>query len=203
MNRKTLRLVQLSTLAAITLILGLTPLGLIPIPFLGFEITILQIPTIVAAVMLGPVSGLIMGLVFGGVSFLKAPTAIGLGQAIYAYNIFYAAVVCIVPRALMGLLCGYLSTLLKKLKVNNIVTYSISGLLGSLMNTVFFLSLVYLLCNKFLSEAFSDFLSTAGQTLGVYFIFGIGMVNGVAEAVISVILVAAICKVLERYTVTD
>lgn len=56
-------------LGAVALVLGYTPLGLIPLP--GVNATTLHIPAIVAGILAGPIVGAFVGAIFGMVSFLR------------------------------------------------------------------------------------------------------------------------------------
>ena len=74
MNQETKRtklsvhdLVQLSVLIAIMLLLELTGLGMIKTA--GLEITIMLVPVIVGAIVMGPAAGALLGGVFGLISF--------------------------------------------------------------------------------------------------------------------------------------
>ena len=60
-------LVRISVLVAIMLLLEITGLGMIKTA--GLEITILMVPVIVGAIVMGPASGAILGGVFGCISF--------------------------------------------------------------------------------------------------------------------------------------
>ena len=60
-------LVRISVLVAIMLLLEVTGLGMIKMP--GLEITLLMVPVIVGAIVMGPASGAILGGVFGCISF--------------------------------------------------------------------------------------------------------------------------------------
>ncbi|NLM96145.1 MAG: ECF transporter S component [Halanaerobiaceae bacterium] len=56
-------LVLLGVMLAITIIMDSTPLGAIPLG--SISATIMHIPTIITAVILGPAAGFIMGTSFG------------------------------------------------------------------------------------------------------------------------------------------
>ena len=58
-------------LAAITLLLALTPVGFIPVPTPAGSATIAHIPAIIAGILEGPLVGLIVSLSFGVASFLS------------------------------------------------------------------------------------------------------------------------------------
>lgn len=60
-------------LAAVTLVLGLTNIGIIPIP--PANVTTMHIPVIIGAILCGPKVGLFLGAVFGLTSVWKAFTA--------------------------------------------------------------------------------------------------------------------------------
>ena len=66
---KYLNFVLLALFAAITVLLGLTPLGYIPLPFI--KLTIIHIPVILGAILLGPKYGAALGFLFGLTSLLN------------------------------------------------------------------------------------------------------------------------------------
>ena len=55
---------------AICVVLGVTGLGLIPVPNLSGYATIMHVPVIIAAVLEGPVVGAFTGLIMGIYSFI-------------------------------------------------------------------------------------------------------------------------------------
>src|SRR5690554_2691066 len=78
-------------LSAIAIVLGLTPLGLIPVPTLAGRATIMHIPVIVGAILEGPIVGMFVGLIFGMISFLTT-----------ASPLLKNPIVAIIPRILIG-----------------------------------------------------------------------------------------------------
>ena len=72
-NQKIRRMVLLAMFSAIIVLLGITPLGLIPITPL-MKATTLHIPVIIGAILLGPADGAILGGVFGIMSFISILT---------------------------------------------------------------------------------------------------------------------------------
>ena len=69
----TRKLVVASMLSAVSVVLGLTPLGIIPLPIAN--LTTMHIPAILGGILEGPVVGLLVGLIFGLTSLYKAVTA--------------------------------------------------------------------------------------------------------------------------------
>ena len=68
-KNKTLEMVQLAVLIAIMLILAFTPLGYLRIGPLA--ISLMTIPVVIGAMILGPAGGAVLGLVFGLTSFYQ------------------------------------------------------------------------------------------------------------------------------------
>lgn len=95
-------------LGGISAILGLTPLGFIPIG--PTRATIMHIPVIIGAIMEGPMVGGLVGLIFGVFSVLQAlmnPTPISF--------MFLNPLISIVPRILIGIVSYYVYVLFKKM----------------------------------------------------------------------------------------
>lgn len=84
-------------LAGITIFLGLTGYGFIPLVVMNA--TILHIPTIIGTVVAGPKVGILVGFLFGLFSFiqtLRAPSL--MMQFALQYSVIADAFICIVPR---------------------------------------------------------------------------------------------------------
>ena len=79
-------------LGALSIILGITPLGFIPVPTAAGHATIMHVPAILGGVLEGPMVGTLTGLIFGLYSFLRA------GSVLFADPI-----IAILPRILIGI----------------------------------------------------------------------------------------------------
>src|SRR4051812_25402147 len=84
-------------LGAITLLLGLTGIGYIPVPNLSGNATIVHVPVIVGAILEGPIVGTLLGAIFGITSMLQ-----GGGGAAFADPL-----VAILPRLFIGAAAYY------------------------------------------------------------------------------------------------
>lgn len=103
-STRTYKLVLSAMLGAIVIVLGVTPLGFIPLG--PMKLTILHIPVIIAAIYGGPYVGMGVGLVFGIMSVIQAPGDLTFGPVWAtgeALNYFLIAINAIVPRILIGL----------------------------------------------------------------------------------------------------
>ena len=86
MSAKTLKMIQLALLTAIIVLMAFTPVGFIRTP--GLEITLIGIPVVVGAVLLGPSGGAILGAVFGLCSFLQCFGMSPFGAVLLGINPF-------------------------------------------------------------------------------------------------------------------
>ncbi len=140
-NKKTLQLVETAVLIAITIIMGTTPLGTIPTPFL--KISLVTVPVAIAAIVIGPVAGLICGTAFGLTSLFGAVTGTsGMLSVLFTINPVGVVITALVPRMLEGLLVGLIFKLLHGgLKLKK-VSYYLSALCCPALNTLMFMSCI-------------------------------------------------------------
>ncbi len=112
-------------LGAFSVVLSVTPIGYIPIPWLGIDATTMHIPVIIGAILGGPIVGTVVGLIFGVSSFLRAGSP-------------YVAdpLVSIFPRLFIGVISHFAYKTFK-----HPIAASIAG---TLTNTVGVLSMIYL-----------------------------------------------------------
>lgn len=114
-NMNVKKMVIVAMLGAITVVLGLTPLGFVPIGPLNA--TTMHIPVLIGAILEGPVVGGLVGLIFGLSSLFNAITRPGPISFV-----FYNPLISIVPRILLGVLSGLLFEALRKKEDKNIKT---------------------------------------------------------------------------------
>lgn len=118
-------------LGAICMVLGLTGLGMIPIPTLAGRATIMHLPVILAGILEGPVVGGLTGLIMGVYSFATPSGAIPADP-----------IVRILPRILIGIVAAY-SFRAARGKIT--LGAALAGILGTCTNTVGFLGLAVLM----------------------------------------------------------
>lgn len=171
---KTRKLTTFAMMAAVSAILGLTPLGIIPIPPVGP--TIMHIPVIITAILEGPLLGALMGAVFGVISLISAiirPTILSFA----AVN----PLVSVAPRILIGLVAYYVYKGLPVKKES--IRIGVSTALATLMNTVGFLGMLYLLYGQQAAKALGKKPDTIGKV-----IYGIGVFHCPPEMAVAVII---------------
>ncbi len=136
-HEQTQRIVITGLMAAIACLLGATHWGFIPW-IGGVSLTILQIPVVIAAVLEGPISGAIVGLIFGIFSMIQAAVAPSGPTDVWFTNPLLA----VLPRLFIGPAAWGIFTLLKRWKVVSLLA---AGAVGSLTNTALVLGTLGLL----------------------------------------------------------
>lgn len=185
-RQKTLNLVTLSLLIAIEVVLVVTNLGFIMIP--PISITILHVPVIMGAVVMGWKSGLILGGSFGVLAMLNA-TFRGASVADLAFSPFYSGnpvgsiIMCIGCRMLLGFAAGFIFEKLSKKTGKVLLSSAIAAFVSTLLHTLTVMSCLWLLFPE-LSVTFKAVLQT---------IFAL---NFLVEAGLAVLFGIAFAKVI-------
>ena len=195
-NQKLERIVYSAILIAISYLLSFLPIRIGPI-----EMTLCMLPTILAAILLGPVGGAVVGASFGLFSFCQCFAGLGLplsafGAFIFASRPFATFLICVVSRVLMGLLTGFLFRAFSKTeeRTKGIIPYLVSNLSGALMNTVFFTGSVLLFFWRdasFIGKMQEWKMPTGNVWLFVAAFVGI---NGLVEALICSVAGTTVSK---------
>ena len=175
----------IGVLAAISIMLSMTPLGFIPIG--PTNATIMHIPVIIGAIVEGPLVGITVGFIFGATSLLKALTM----PTITSFA-FINPLVSILPRMLIGVIAYYVYKLTIKFTKNVFVSGWITGVVGSLVNTVGVLGMIYILYGARYAEALGE--SASAKTL----ILTLGATSGIPEAIVGGFVVSAVCIVFNK-----
>lgn len=182
----TRKLAIVGMLGAISAVLGVTPLGFIPIG--AISITTMHLPVIVGAILEGPIVGMMVGLLFGIISMVRA-----FMTPIPTSFIFWNPLVSIIPRMLIGLVSYYVYAFFKKSTKNEVISMGVSAFLGSMTNTVGVLGISVLIYQDRLSKALSISIEAVRATFA-----GIAVTNGIPEAIASVIIAVFVCKAVQK-----
>lgn len=166
-------------LGAISAVLGMTQLGFIPIG--ATRATIMHIPVIIGAIVEGPIVGAMVGLIFGVFSIITAittPTPVSF--------VFWNPIVSVLPRIMIGIGSYYVYKTAVKLTKNEILSYGVTGVLGTMINTVGVLGAIYLLYAQRFVAALGVTDQSAAKIIGL-----IALKNGVPEMIVAAIIVSA------------
>ena len=192
------KMVQMAILTAIIIIMAFTPLGYLKIGVVS--ITFLMLPVVLGSIVMGPGYGAVLGGIFGLTSFVQCFGMDWFGTTIFGLNPFYAFIVCMLPRILMGLLSGLIFKGLYRIDKTKVVSFAVSSISGALLNTgLFTLTFVLLYgSNQELIRALIDqnyiSLGTIWALVGIFI-----TVNLIWEAIICLVVGTPLCKALYRF----
>ena len=170
------QMTMVGMLSAISIFLGLTGLGFIPIP--PVKATIMHIPVIIGAIVEGPMVGALVGLVFGLFSMYQAFTT-----PLPTSFIFWNPIIALVPRILIGVVAYYVYTFFKNKIKKQSINIGIAAICATLTNTIGVLGLTYLIYLDKYSATIGINKAIAGTTIGM-----IGVTSGIPEAIVSAII---------------
>lgn len=188
-----MKLVQLALFTAIIVLMTFTPIGYIKTP--GLSITLLVIPVAVGAIILGPVSGAILGGVFGITSFIQCFGLDFFGTTLLGINPVFTFILCMIPRILVGWLTGLIFVGLRKANKTKVISYAAASLAAPLLNTVLFMGTLVLFFYR--TDFIQGFVTDLGAKNVIIFILAFVGVNGLVEAGACFILGTTISKVLD------
>jgi len=199
---KTQKLALTGMFSAVIFMLMFMGIGILPLPFM--RPTILHLPVIIGALLMGPKFGAIHGFMFGLASMLYATFNPGLTSFIFSPLInlpgtergsALALIVAFVPRILVGVVAWYVFAGLRRLLSPKlaIVNYAVAGIAGSLTNTFLVMHFIFLL----FGDTWNAARATPAPADAIYAaIWGIVIANGIPEAIAAAVLVAAIVGAL-------
>lgn len=186
-SSRTRKIVTAGALGGFSIFIGLTHLGFIPL--VVFNLTIMHIPTIIGAILEGPIVGATIGLIFGLFSMYQnytAPTSL-------TYFIFLNPIVAIIPRVLIGIVTYYVYALFKNKFNNKSIPVGIAAVMGTLTNTIGVLGLTYLIYLERYAVALNISEAAVSSTL-----LGIIVSNGIPEAVLSGLVTIPIIRIMQK-----
>lgn len=207
MNTKnsTKKLILTALFSAIIIILNFTPIGYIQLPLV--KATIIHVPVIIGSILLGPKIGASLGFVFGLSSLYNntfMPTVLSFAFSPLIplpgtdRGSLIALIITFLPRILVGVFPYYTYKWFNKLLKGKykILSFGISGIIGSLTNTIFVMHLIYYLFKDSYGQAYNIAISAVYKT-----ILAVIFTNGIPEAILAAIITATVCKSLQRYRI--
>ena len=187
-RQKTRKLVVAGMLSGITMVLGLTPIGIIPIGPLNA--TILHVPVIIGAVLEGPVVGFVVGLIFGLFSLYRA----AVGGSVLA-PLFLNPVVTILPRVLIGPATYYVYRGLTHLTKKRALPVGAAAVAGTLTNTVGVMGLIFILY----AGEYADLMGLSREGVDLA-ILSASAVNGVPECILAAVVTTEVVLAVWKLT---
>jgi uncharacterized membrane protein len=182
----------MAVLTAVIILMSFTPLGYLKIG--AVEISLLTIPVVIGAMTCGPLSGAVLGGVFGLTSFIQCFGMSPFGTALFGINPVYTFIMCMVPRILVGWLAGLIFKALYRADGTKVLPFAAASLLGALLNTTLFMIFLIILFGN------SDYImSIRGESNVLKFAIALVGFNGLIEAGVCLIAGTLIAKALVRF----
>ena len=188
-------LTQLTLLVAVELVMKITGLSSIPVGPLVMTFT--TVPIALGAMLLGPLAGGILGMVFGFTSFYDAVTGKSIMTGIFfqlsPVNPF---ILCVGTRILVGVLAGLLFQAFRKVDKTNTVCYFLGGLCTPVINTILFMGYIVLMFYG------TDYVQERVAVLNVngplmFVIASVG-IQGLVEAVVGTVVAGGVTKAVAK-----
>lgn len=176
----------ISVLSAISIMLSMTPLGFIPIG--PTNATIMHIPVIIGAIVEGPAVGMTVGLIFGLTSLIR-----NLTMPTITSFAFINPLVSVLPRVLIGVVAYYVYQITIKITKNSFISGWITGFIGSLVNTIGVLGMIYVLYGARYAQALEKSAASAKTLL-----LTLATTSGIPEAILGGFVVSAVAVVLKK-----
>ena len=205
-SNKTFNMVLTGLFMAIIIIMSTVPnIGYINL--IVIKVTMVHVPVIIGSVIMGPKQGAVLGGMFGLTSLINntiTPTVTSfVFSPVLAMEMMglkgalMSLIICFIPRILIGIVPYYvyggIRKMMKKGKSSLMMALGAAGVAGSLTNTLLVMNLIYLLFGKEYAAA----KEMAYEALYSAILLIIGT-NGVPEAIVAAVLVAAIGQVFVK-----
>ena len=176
----TRKLVLTAALSALIIVLGITKLGLIPLGPAA-SITILHVPIILAACLIGLPYALFTGAVFGIMSLVQA----AMSPSGVLDPLFVNPLCSVLPRVLTGLIAWALWFAVSKLpKLLKAVSAGITGFLSTVCHTLLVIGSLYLFQGAATREGMGG--------MGYFAVIGVLAPQAALEAAAATIICAAV-----------
>ena len=186
-HKQMLHLVLTALFVALVLLLGFTPIGMIPLGFI--YVSILCTPVVVGTLLLGLKSGLLLGLSFGAVSAINAivkPSS--LVAVLMAASPALTMVMCFLPRLLVPVVAWLVYRMISKGEYAKKRAVPFAAIAGSLTNTILYLGLML---------AFYALMGIDSTSV-LALIGGTGLIAGGLEAVVAALIATPVLAALWR-----
>lgn len=199
MNKQAMDLKMLTRLALLVAIeLVMKAVGLGSVPMGPLYMSFLTLPIAVGAIAMGPVAGLVLGGVFGAVSFYDAITGgSAMTSALFQVSPVHTFILCVVTRMLMGLCVALIFAALRKADQAGGWSYILSAMMAPALNTLFFMG--YIVLAFYNCDYVQGLVAKNGAANPLMFVVLLVGVQGVAEFLVSGILGGVVARAVAKY----
>lgn len=188
--------VRLALLVAVQIAMRLLGLGKVPVGPLNMSF--LTLPIAVGAVCMGPLAGLVLGAVFGAFSLYDAVTGVGgMTSVFFTISPVHTVILCVGMRMLMGVACGYVFKLCRKVDAKGVWSYFVGAVSAPLLNTLLFMG--YIVLAFYNTEYVQGIATGKGAANPIMFVVLVVGVQGLVEAGVCGALGGVISKAVDPF----
>lgn len=180
---------KVALMAALMIGLHMMGIAMIKTPW-GAEITLDCAIVVIGMMAIDLKAGVVLALVFGGMSAyvgFTAPDALVVGPLL-SRSPLLIIVLAVLPRLCIPFVAYGVQKLLEKKKMKNYLSTAVTGIAGSVTNTVLFLGTVFLM-HVMIQSDMGPILAALGLS---------GLINGAAEAVFTAIVAPPVVAALKK-----
>lgn len=184
---------------SIIFLFAFTPIGFIHLGVI--RATMIHIPVIIGAIVLGPKAGALLGFTFGLTSLINNTIAPSLLSFAFSPAIpvlgtsqgsFWALVVAFLPRILVGIIPFYLFRALKSLLKDKFQGQKTALFTSALITTVLHTFMVMGLIAIIFNDAYAQAIGVDSSGAILLAVLGVFLSNGISEALVAAFVVAMV-----------
>lgn len=192
-NEKIKKIAFAGILIALIVVMTFTNLGFIILPS-SVSITLVHIPVLIGAMVLGKKYGALLGFVFGFCSFILSFFNISTNAP------FTNPLVSILPRILFGFLVVPIYNLFYKLIKNDIASSLITMIVSSFLHTIIVLTMIFIVWKTGFYFGVDEFVANCGTLEGTTlfkYIYAVLISNGLIEMGLAGVVGTPIIKAIK------
>ena len=189
-------LTQLAILVAIEVVMKLIGLGSVPVGPL--YMSFLTVPIAIGAIVIGPMASMLLGGIFGFVSFMDAIKGASImTSTLLGVSAVHTFILCFGMRLLMGLCVGIVYRAMTKACKNGTANCFVASLSAPLLNTLFFMG--YIVLAFYNCDYVQNLVSVKGAANPLMFVVLLVGIQGVAEFLVSGILGGIVARAVHKF----
>lgn len=159
------------------------------------EITLTIIPISIGIIIGGYKMGLILGTIFGLISYVQCFGYSSFGATLFSINPFFTFLVCVPTRIIAGGISGFVADILRN--KNSKISALAASVLMPLLNTILFTSTLVILFYK--TEYIQSFVTALNALNPLHFIVLFVGINGLVELLVGIIISYPTALAINKY----
>ena len=161
------------------------------------EITLTIIPISIGIIISGYKMGLILGTIFGLISYVQCFGYSAFGATLFSINPFFTFLVCVPTRIVAGGISGFVADILRN--KNSKISALAASVLMPLLNTILFTSTLVILFYQ--TEYIQSFVTALNALNPLHFMVLFVGINGLVELLVGIIISYPTALAINKYII--